>query len=162
ELFPAIALAGERAYVVWQAFTRGFDDDSGTIELASFDLDGAKLGGDTRVDGDASAPAAGRWLPSLAVLGGGEPFGVWIDERDAGPDGVSFEHVYAARGHDRGTRFDPPVRVDDGQPTPLAASLDNKWSPTVAVIDGRIHAAWTDFREYNWDIFATRSLDGGK
>jgi len=54
------------------------------------------------------------------------------------------------------------VRVDDGEPTPLAASLDNKWSPTVAVVEGRIHAAWTDFREYNWDIFATRSLDGGR
>jgi len=162
ELFPAVALAGERAYVVWQAFAHGFDDDAGSIEIASFDLDGAKLGGDTRVDGDAGTTAAGRWQPSLAVLDDSEPFVVWIDERDAGPDGVFFEHVYAARGHDGGTRFDPAVRVDDGEPTPLAASLDNKWSPTVAVVEGRIHAAWTDFREYNWDIFATRSLDGGR
>jgi hypothetical protein len=88
---------------------------------------------------------------------------VWIDERDRGPEGEPLEHVYAARGSAVGTGFDPSVRVDAGAPVPLAAHLDNKWSPTIATgADGTVYVAWADFRNYNWDIFAARSADAGR
>jgi hypothetical protein len=162
ELFPAVAIAGDQVFVVWQSFDRKLDDDAQSIQIARFTRNGVKQGGDVRVDGGAALPAAGRWQPQVAILDDREPFVVWIDERDSGPDRVALEHVYAARGRDRGTRFSAAVRVDDGQPVPLAESLDNRWSPTVAVDGGNIHVAWTDFRDYNWDIRATRSTDDGQ
>jgi hypothetical protein len=52
------------------------------------------------------------------------------------------------------------VRVDAGAPVRAAASLDNKWAPAVAVRGRRIYVAWTDFRNYNWDIFTAHSRNG--
>jgi len=45
---------------------------------------------------------------------------------------------------------------------PLAAHLDNKWSPTIAADGEKVYVAWADFRNYNWDIFLARSDDGGQ
>jgi hypothetical protein len=53
------------------------------------------------------------------------------------------------------------VRVDSGAPIPLAAHLDNNWSPTLTVAGGKAYVAWSDFRNYNWDIYFARSDDGG-
>ena len=56
--------------------------------------------------------------------------------------------------------FTRNVRVDRGAPTPFAAALDNKWAPAIAVRPPFIHVAWSDFRNYQWDIFTSRSRDG--
>jgi hypothetical protein len=166
ELLPDVAIATGEIRVVWQAFEHAFDDDAGRIELARFDARGRKLAGDLRVDGGESLAAAGRWHPSIATLPGGAPLVAWIDERDRGPDGVAFEHVYAAQGEVRGgviERFAPAVRVDAGPPVPNSDSLDNKWAPTVVVDPGgTVQVAWVDFREYNWDVYTARSSDGGQ
>ncbi len=159
ELDADVAIGAGGVWVVFQAFERGADDDAATIELARFDLDGRKRAPDVRVDGGTSP--AGRWHPRLALLPWGDPFVVWIDERDTGPDGVALEHVYAARGVDGGARFLPAVRGDRGEPVPLAASHDNKWAPAVLADGGRLHVAWVDFRDYNWDVYTARSDDGG-
>jgi hypothetical protein len=54
----------------------------------------------------------------------------------------------------------PSARVDAGAPVPPAAWLDNKWAPAVAVRGRRVYVTWTDFRQYNWDIYAAWSRDG--
>lgn len=160
ELRPAIGLSpdGANLFVVWQEFCAGTDDDCGRIQLAHFDAGGTKIGTDVRVD--RGAAEVGKWNAALAVTRAGDPLVAWVDERDSGPNGVRFEHIYFARGRDKGARFAPSVRVDAGVPVPAAASLDNKWAPALAVRGRRVYAAWTDFREYNWDIYAARSRDG--
>jgi hypothetical protein len=161
ELLPDVAFSGDDLFVVWQSFA-GRNDDAGTIELARLDASGRRLGADVIVAGGATDPPAGRWQPRVAIAADGEPIVVWIDERDPGPDGTALEHVYAARGEDGGDRFAPAVRVDAGAPVPLSQSLDNKWAPAIAVVGDMVHVAWSDFRDYNWDVYTARSSDGAR
>jgi hypothetical protein len=53
------------------------------------------------------------------------------------------------------------VRVDGGPIDPLALHLDNKWAPAMATDGKSVFLAWSDFRNYNWDIFLARSDDRG-
>ena len=126
--------------------------------LARFDEKGRRRGGDARVD---DIDEGGKWLPPGRPTTGPTPVLAWIDERDRGPQSLPLEHVYAARGTDGGG-FTANVRVDAGAPVPLAAHLDNKWSPAIAAAGGKVYVAWADFRRYNWDIFFARSDDGGR
>jgi predicted amidohydrolase len=160
ELRPVVAVSpgGDQVLVAWQEFCHGWDDDCGRIKLARFDANGKKLGADVRVD--TGADGVGKWNPALALTPAGDPLVAWVDERDAGPDGLHFEHIYFARGQDKGASFRRSVRVDAGSPVRAAASLDNKWAPAVAVYGRRIYVAWTDFRNYNWDIYLAHSPTG--
>lgn len=162
EMFPQIAIAAERdlVFVTWQEFASGRNDDVGRIMLARFDLAGTKLGPDVRVD--SGGDGFGKWTPQVVVDKKGDPTVVWVDERDPGPDGVQFEHIYLAHSDDRGLTFRPSVRVDDVgvrrgvAPTALATKLDNRWRPAVAIRNRRVFVAWADFRDYNWDIYLAR------
>ena len=160
ELRPALALTpnGIDLFVVWQEFCAGRDDDCGRIKLAHFDHDGRKIRADTRID--AGADTAGKWTPAVTVTGSGNPLVAWVDERDSGPGGLPLEHIYFVRGRRKGTTFGPNVRVDAGAPAQYAEALDNKWAPAVTVSGRRIYVAWTDFRNYNWDIFFSHSANG--
>src|SRR2546427_4228706 len=137
ELNPAIAVRGGRVLVVWQELAAGRNDDAGRIALARFDARGTKHGPDVRVD---DHDGGGKWVPAIALVGH-DPVVAWVDERDAGFAGEPVEHLYAARGHDGGTTFDPAVRVDAGATDPLAAHLDNKWGPTLATARNAVYAA---------------------
>jgi hypothetical protein len=156
ELLPTVAARPGEVVVAWQELADGRSDDRGRIMLARFDERGRKQGGDVRVD---DSEAGGKWLPQVA-LDGAVPVVVWIDERDRGLQELPLEHVYAARGT-AGGGFGANVRVDSGAPVPLSAHLDNKWSPTLSVAGGKAYVAWSDFRNYNWDIYFARSDDGG-
>jgi len=158
ELHPAVAAHGNHVVVAWQEFANGRDDDLGRIQLAHFDGRGHKQGRDVRVDDAANG---GKWLPAVALVGG-TPVVAWVDERDGGPEGEPLEHIYAARADPSGRVFARPVRVDLGTPVDLAAHLDNKWGPTITAAGRALYIAWTDFRNYNWDIFLSRSDDGGR
>lgn len=162
ELFPHITVAAEQnvVFVTWQEFASGRDDDVGRVMLARFALDGTKLGGDVRVD--SGGDAFGKWQPQVVADKRGNPSVVWIDERDGGPDGVRFEHVYFATSRDQGLTFGPSIRIDDvgARPNvrtnPLSKSLDNRWRPKAAIRGRQLFVAWADFRSYNWDVFMTR------
>ena len=158
ELRPAIALRrdGSRVFVAWQEFCAGRVDDCGRIKLARFDASGQKLGADLRVD--SGADDAGKWNPALALDHTGNPLVAWVDERDRSPGGLPLEHIYVSRGRDGG--MGRSVRADRGAPVPVAVELDNKWAPSVAATRGAFFVAWTDFRNYNWDVFITRSRTG--
>jgi len=160
ELRPAVGLSrdGQALFVTWQEFCSGRDDDCGRIKMARFDSDGNKRGGDIRVD--RGGDGFGKWNPALAVTRVGDPVIAWVDERDPGSNGMHFEHIYCARGRDKGTHFNWNVRVDSGSPVAAAASLDNKLAPAVAVDGTRIYVSWTDFRNYNWDIYTAYSRSG--
>jgi hypothetical protein len=162
ELRPAVAVApaGGLVYVAWQEWCDPADDDCGRIMLARFDRTGSKLGGDLRVDDGGDA---GKWNVALAVDRAGHPLLAWVDERDSvSSAGAALpqEHIYFARSRDRGRSVGRNLRVDRGAPTASAATLDHKWAPALAVRPPFIHVAWTDFRNYQWDIFTARSRDG--
>ncbi len=157
---PAIALDARRrvVHVAWQELCTAGDDDCGRIMLARFGTAGDKHGTDVRVD--RGADAAGKWNAALALDRGGNPLVAWVDERDQSATGLPLEHIYFTRSRDGGATFGRNVRVDRGRPTPFAANLDNKWAPSIAVRPPFIQVAWTDFRNYQWDIYTTRSRDG--
>lgn len=157
EMYPAIAIRGRKVAVVWQELASGRNDDDGRIQLAWFNVRGAKQGADVRVD---DHDGSGKWLPAIA-LPGPRPVVTWIDERDLGPEGEALEHVYAARAAAGGRAFAAAIRVDAGAPVPLAAHQDNKWCPTIAAAGRDVWIAWADFRNYNWDVFLARSGDRG-
>jgi hypothetical protein len=157
EMNPAVAVRGKRVAVVWQEFVDGRNDDHGRVKMAVFDPRGRKRGADVRVD---DADQGGKWMPVVAFAGKA-PVVAWIDERDVGPEGQRFAHVYAARTERAGAPFAPSVRVDAGEPVPLSTHHDNKWSPAIAARDDDVAVAWTDFRSYAWEIFLARSADGG-
>jgi hypothetical protein len=160
ELRPDVAVRrdGAEVFVAWQELCEGRDDDCGRIELARFDAMGRKLGPDLRVD--SGADDAGKWNPALALDHGGNPVIAWVDERDRSPGGLPLEHIYFSRSRNRGASMGRTVRVDRGAPTSTAVELDNKWAPAVAVQPASFFVAWTDFRNYQWDIYATRSRTG--
>jgi predicted amidohydrolase len=153
EMRPAIGVSrnGDQLVVAWQEFCYGRDDDCGRIKLAHLDGNGDKLGFDVRVD--SGGEGAGKWNPALALTPSGSPLVAWVDERDTSAGGLHFEHIYFARGFRTGARFGRNVRVAAGAPVRAAASLDNKWAPAVAMHGRRTYVAWTDFRNYNWDIY---------
>jgi len=157
EMNAALAVRGKRVAVVWQEFADGGSDDHGRVRLALFDPRGKKRGGDVRVD---DADLGGKWTPVVAFAGKGLVV-AWIDERDVGPEGQRFAHVYAARAERAGGAFAPSVRVDAGAPVPLATHHDNKWSPAIVADGDDVHVAWTDFRSYAWELYAASSHDGG-
>jgi hypothetical protein len=159
ELLPDVALSGSRIVVVWQELVNGSDDDRGRIKSARFTFLGRKLGTDVRVDGGDDS--SGKWRPAIAAAGW-FVYVAWVDERDVSPDGIPFEHVYFARSRSGGREFEPARRVDVGAPVALSATLDNKWAPAVAAYRRNVSIAWTDFRNYNWDIFAVASNDRGE
>lgn len=158
ELHPAIAVHGRSVVVVWQEFEDGLDDDRGRIMLARFDARGRSRGAPVRVD---DHDGSGKWLPAV-TFAGARPIVAWVDERDRGPEGEVLEHVYVARGLPRGRGFEPAVRVGAGEPVPLAAHVDNEWSPAIHARGRRVHVAWVDFERYNWDVHAAASEDGGR
>ncbi|HVN86362.1 MAG TPA: hypothetical protein VMW17_16125, partial [Candidatus Binatia bacterium] len=157
---PAVALRsdGAQVFVVWQEFCSGHVDGCGRIKLARFDATGHKFGADVRVD--SGADSAAKWNPAVAVDPHGRPVVAWVDERDHGPRGIPFEHIYFARGRGTSIAMGKSVRVDSGAPVPSSSSLDNKWAPAVIASNHWIHVFWTDFRNYNWDIFSARSRNG--
>jgi len=162
ELDPDVVIARDAILVVWQELTHGANDDDATIQLARLTVDGERIAAPVRVDGGSGSGSAGRWQPAIALLEDDSPVVAWIDERDGGPDGVALEHVYASRGTLDGRSFAPAVRVDAGTPSPLSASLDNKWAPAILAAGQDVHVAWVDFRDYNWDVYVARSNDGGR
>jgi hypothetical protein len=160
ELRPALALRsdGTQVLVTWQELCGDSDRACGRIKLARFDATGHKLAPDVRVD--SGGDTAGKWNPAIALTRRGDPVVTWVDERDHGPEDIPLEHIYAAPSRDGGRTFLPSARVDAGEPVPSSASLDNKWAPTVATWGRWIYVLWTDFRNYNWDIYAAHSLHG--
>lgn len=160
EMRPDLALRpdGAELFVTWQELCGVSDFGCGRIEMARFDAAGEKLGPDVRVD--TGGDGAGKWNPSIAVARNGAPVVAWVDERDHGPEAIPLEHIYCARSRDRGQSMGPSIRVDAGAPARNSVSLDNKWAPQVAVRGRFIEVVWTDFRNYNWDVYGASSHHG--
>lgn len=100
-----------------------------------------------------------RWVPSLCVDDQGRGHIAWI-ALSGGLERLAY------------TRIDPtPGALTEGSrlldaeafppPEPLADHVNNRWSPAIAARGSDVAIAWTDFRNYAWDLFASVSHDGG-
>ncbi len=154
-------------YVTWQELVAGGVGDA-RIMLARFEpCSPAKLGPDIRVD---DADGVGKWAPVVTTIRRkGLPLVVWVDEREAGPEGSVLERLRAARGRGRlGADGRPRLSFTRSRAIvrkktvdPLAVELANEWRPAIAKADRRVVLAWLDFRNYNWDVYAASSGGSG-
>ena len=142
--------------------TVAWDDDStGTHRayLASSADGGRRFGAPRALDATPPGTVA-QWRPALAQGQGDTVHAVFVDERARSSDG---DLPQAAVYYTRVTRGVPgrSQRLDTGQPTALAAALDNAWAPRVAASGRRVLVAWIDFQNYDWGAFSRMSSDGG-
>lgn len=154
-------------YVVWQELALGTGLEDGRIMLTRLDESLGRLdAGDLRID---EVDGAGKWHPVITTRGKrGHPVVVWVDEQTPGPRISKLEHLYVARGRGpRGSdgriavRFTRSRRVvREKTVDPLSAQLENEWAPAIASGDGRVFLGWLDFRQYNWDVYASHSRSG--
>jgi hypothetical protein len=86
---------------------------------------------------------------------------VFVDDRARfADDDLPQAGIWAV--HFDGSTPHPATRLDStAAPNELAKTLDHSWAPSLAVRGSRVEAAWTDFRNYQWDVFARSSTDGG-
>lgn len=146
--WPSVTIGpGGEAWVTWQA---------GERVLVAFAPDGRRFG--TAV---SPAGAARQRKPSIAATGAGKAYLAWIDERDRlATEDLPQANVHGARvqGATLGevAKVDTAATADD-----LAKSLDHDWAPSVAARGDDVVVAWLNFRQYDWDVVARRSADGG-
>ncbi|MEX2195549.1 MAG: sialidase family protein [Thermoleophilaceae bacterium] len=155
EWWPAVALAPDGTVTVaWVDRSSGRE----RVYLSRSADFGAGFGPAAPLD---PGPAAGvaQWKPALAQGAGDVVQAVFVDERDRHPNGSPQAGVFHARI--AAGEPEPARRLDGGEPAPPAANLDNAWAPSVEARGSRVLVAWTDFLNYDWDVFARASGDGG-
>ena len=99
-----------------------------------------------------------RRSPSTAR---GNPLVAWVDERDrSARRPAARAHLLRPQPRRRRDVRAATCASTAAAPTRFAAELDNKWAPAIAVRPLVHPVAWTDFRNYQWDIYTARSRDG--
>ena len=116
----------------------------------SYDPDGLlKIDPNMRVNDPVSGS---QWQasPTMAVDDSGNVLVSWEDYRNGTFD-IYFSRLLAG-----GTSFETDLRVNDD------IGIARQSRPSLAIApDGRIHLAWEDYRNNNWDIYYANSTDGG-
>ena len=156
EWWPAVALGRRgRVTVAW------VDDSSGRERVYfSRSLNGGRSFGPARALDPSPAAEVAQWKPSLAQGAGDRVHAAFVDERGRHPDGgLPQAGVFYTRIE--GGAPEPARRLDGGTPAPLASKLDNAWAPSVAARGHRVLVTWLDFLDYDWDVQARLSHDGG-
>lgn len=100
---------------------------------------------------------AAQDFPSIAVDSSGQiVYVAWQDTRN--PVSIPNFDIYVAKSTDGGLAFGPSVRVDD-------TGADTSWQrkPSIGCTRGgdTVYVAWWDGRNINYDIYFSRSVDGG-
>ena len=156
EWWPAVALGPKgRATIAW--VDRSTDRER--VYFAQSSDGGRKWGGAKPLDG-APPPRVAQWRPALAHGRGDVVHAAFVDEREvSADDSLPQAHVFYSRIN-AGTP-EPARRLDQGEPDPRAARLDNSWAPRLSVRGERVLVTWVDFLRYDWDVFARESTDAG-
>jgi hypothetical protein len=130
---PAIVWTGSDYGVAWHDARGG----GYGVYFARISRDGAKLGGDVRIDaGDADARS-----PSLAWTGA--EYGVaWSDSRDGSTE------IYFARVSVAGAKVGDDVRVTD-------ATMESS-APSLVWTGAGYGVAWQDLRDMSYDVYFAR------
>jgi predicted amidohydrolase len=156
EQWPAVAIGARgRVTVAWN------DDSTGVqrVYMARSTDGGASFDAPRALDPSAPVTAS-QWRAALAQGPGDRVHAVFLDARArSADDNLPQAHAYYARVN--GGVPEKARRLDTGDPTALAAKLDNSWAPRVTVRGKRVLVAWLDFLNYDWGVFSRASNDGG-
>lgn len=149
-----VAAVGQSALFAFQGRLNGVDTFD-QIYLAKLDnvLDAAMFASVIKVNDDTD-PGTRHEDPSMIALANGTIYLVWGDSRND-VAGTGRRDLFLARSADGGSTFGPNRMLNDvpGTVTPR---------PSVhADPAGGVFVAWRDARNGNWDIFGSRSIDGG-
>jgi len=143
--WPAVSVRGSEVWLAAQV-------DDHVVWTRSAD-GGATFEREHSVDSPAET-----WRPSIAATTAGGAYLAWIDTRDR----FTLDDLPQAGLYGVQLPAGSPQRLDStAPPDDLARTLDNAWAPSVAARENRILVSWTDFRSYDWRIYARQSFDGG-
>lgn len=159
-LFVLITLLG----LSWGTVAAGMDDfflpslvaPSFPDPVAGLDLVSNKTSANIQVN-DVSMGE--QHQPAVVATSGGIIYVVWTDFRNDpnGPGtGEDENDIYFAKSVDGGLTFSASVRVSDDNETGL------NYAPKVATnSNGNIYVVWHDNRDGNWNVYFSKSTDGG-
>lgn len=147
QISPAVLTSGIYVYAAWQEI-----DEQGSRIACSISMDRGKTFG-TPVYLPSEAAAPDSWRPALASSNG-QVFLVYVD----GSSGN--ERIMLAKAPE-GTLAFTTSPIEMTKAHPAGDVRNNQWSPTVAANANHVAIAWVDFRNNNWDVFLSRSTDGG-
>ncbi len=116
----------------------------------SYDPDGLlEIGANIQVN-DLGAGSGWQTSPVIGADDSGNVFAAWEDYRDGTYD------IYFSRFPSGGTGFGTDIKVNDD----VGSARQSR--PSMAIgSDGKIHVAWEDYRNNNWDIYYANSSDVG-
>jgi hypothetical protein len=144
QVAPSVAAYGNgNVYLAWLDLRNYPSRD---IYFAKSTDGGSTWGTNVRVN-DNTSPVDANW-PSLVVDGSGNLYLAWGDTRDG------KWKSYFSKSTDGGSTWSTNVRISDqtGDATVPILVVDN---------NGNLDAVWTEDRTGNYDIYFSRSVDGG-
>jgi hypothetical protein len=144
---PSVAVSGIYVYVAWQERTF----EGARIACAISNDRGKTFGAPAYMAVDLATTDG--WLPALAASNG-QVF-LTYSENIANNERIVF--LKAAEG----TLPLNGKPVELVKPQPDGDVRNNQWAPSVAANGDNVAISWVDFRNENWDVFLSRSSDGG-
>ncbi len=147
QITPAVLVAGIHVYAAWQER----DANGARIACAISTDRGKTFGMPIYLPSEGASPDA--WLPTFA-RSNGQVFLAYVD----GSSGN--ERVIVARAPEGTLNFTTNA-VEATKPHPADDMRNNQWSPAIAASGNQVAVSWVDFRSANWDVFLSRSIDGG-
>lgn len=139
--YPSIVVAQNGNIIVsWEEKVEGGNKSSVQVKVST---DGGKNFSFREI----TSPDFNSWQPSLYARGNTVAIS-WVDWRNGRED------IYFSKSEDGGINFTPPVEVESTKKT-RDDQQDNSFRPSLSISDdGTVLLAWTDFRNYSWDIYA--------
>jgi len=135
----AVDTAGA-VYVAWP------DDRAGDLDIyVDRSLDGGVTWGTDVLVNDV--PTGDQWMPTLVVDADGVLHMIWEDARAGDFD------VYYASSSDGGQSWSPDLLITTAR-SPAVWDRPGDYLALAAGPDGTIHAAWTDGRDGDWNIYS--------
>lgn len=144
---------------VWVAFS----DDATRVQrvfVARSTDAGRTFSRPVAADGSVG-PAVQQLRPAIAATGRDAAVVAFVDDRARFTgDDLPQAGIWSVRF--RGNVPGTAVRLDSTDaPNDLSKTLDNAWAPALAARGGKVELTWTDFRDYEWNVYARSSADGG-
>ncbi len=151
---PRIACSGSGVYVVWGDYR-----DGGSDVYFNRSLDGGEtwLASDVRID--SSTPAGATWSPDPRIAAvGPHVYVCWGETETSAP--TSNQTIRFRRTTDRGTTWDPEIRLD------LGTSCPHSIFPEIAASGTGVYVLWRGVSIPSpftvTDLFFSGSSDGGQ
>ncbi len=126
---PEVAVEGDEVHIVW------IDEGDGDADVYYRNFNGTDWEPEQEISSDSIGEDNG--LPSIAAESG-EVHVVWMDEGDGDWD-IYYRHF-------NGTSWEPEIEISTD------AGIENQSFPSIAVENGRIHVAWIDEEDGDYDI----------